>query len=177
LDVLLLDATSILFRAIFIFGNGCETGSSSIVKSRLQNKNSVHVSMCAQILNLGFSENYVRVRSRRLVYIGTIDDEQDCLNYSDADAADSLNGLETQLREQLASFLLRAGLLSRAVDLLGESGSFSHLSLFLADLLHTGSILFVTALRAVVRLHLILELLLFLSSSLLSLSLGLDNHD
>ncbi|GMT00450.1 hypothetical protein PENTCL1PPCAC_22624, partial [Pristionchus entomophagus] len=178
-NVLLLDTSGILLSAIFILGDGGETRSGSII-GNLDSVDGVQVSVLAQILNLGLSEDDVGVRSRRLVHVGVVDDEEDVLQLQDANTADSMDGLESELGEQLAGLLLGARLLAGMDNLLGETSSLGHLKLTLADLslFEAGDLLVVTAIRAVVRSDLLLELLLLLlSSSLLSLSLGLSNHD
>ncbi|GMT00447.1 hypothetical protein PENTCL1PPCAC_22621, partial [Pristionchus entomophagus] len=178
-DVLLLDTRGILLSAIFILSDRSETRSRGILR-RLDSIDGIHLSVLAQILNLGLSEDDVGVRSGRLVNVRAVDDEEDVLKLQDADTADSMDGLESELGEQLAGLLLGARLLAGMDNLLGETSSLGHLKLTLADLslFEAGDLLVVTAIRAVVRSDLLLELLLLLlSSSLLSLSLGLSNHD
>lgn len=50
--------------------------------------------MLRQVLDLGLAEDDVGVRSRGLVDVGFVDDEEDALRLADADARDAMDGLE-----------------------------------------------------------------------------------
>lgn len=106
--------------------------------SWLQVLNSRHLGVLGEILDLGFSEDDVGVRSWALEHVWLVYDEEDVLRLANADTGDTSHLLESELGEELAGLLLGAALLGLLVDVISKSSSLGHTSLLLGELLLDG---------------------------------------
>merc|ERR1712241_684704 len=66
-----------------------------------------HLSLCAQIFDLGLAKNDVGIRSGAFINVWVADDKQDRLVFPDADTVNAGNGSKRKLGHSLAGFFLR----------------------------------------------------------------------
>merc|ERR1719422_2390095 len=137
-NILVLDSRGINLTVIFIFlrnGRGSSCSRSSHL-GRLRNLSSLellcslHLSLLTQIFNLGLAKDNVGVRSRVLVHIRLVDDEEDVLRLPDGDTGHSSNLLQPQLGHDLPSLLLTSGLLGLVGSIITNSLDISFTSSF-----------------------------------------------
>merc|ERR1711893_306834 len=66
-----------------------------------------HLSLCAQIFDLGLAKNDVGIRSGAFIDVWVADDKQDRLVFPDADTVNAGNGSKRKLGHSLSGFFLR----------------------------------------------------------------------